>query len=58
MQFYIFHNYLNSNLVNHTEDYEKNSDILIKLFNYYKESISQTAYLLSLGEVNALVNDI
>ncbi|MCU9933488.1 hypothetical protein NWQ33_06565 [Mycoplasmopsis cynos] len=58
MQFYIFHNYLNSNLVNHTEDYEKNSDILIKLFNYYKESISQTAYLLSLDEVNALVNDI
>ncbi|WP_322962665.1 hypothetical protein RRG39_01255 [Mycoplasmopsis cynos] len=49
---------MNSNLVNHTEDYEKNSDILMKLFNYYKESISQTAYFLSLDEVNALVNDI
>ncbi|MGZ9428640.1 MurR/RpiR family transcriptional regulator [Mycoplasma sp. 1012] len=58
MQFYVFHNYLNSNETLNGIKKEKNIEILNKLFNYYKESIFQTAHLVDLKEINDLVHDI
>ncbi|MGZ9431573.1 MurR/RpiR family transcriptional regulator [Mycoplasma sp. CB776] len=58
MQFYVFHNYLNSNQTINTNENDQNVKILNKLFNYYRESIFQTAHLVNLEEVNLLVRDI
>ncbi|MGZ9432663.1 MurR/RpiR family transcriptional regulator [Mycoplasma sp. 613B] len=58
MQFYVFHNYLNSSETLNGIKKEKNIEILNKLFNYYKESIFQTAHLVDLKEINNLVHDI
>ncbi|UUD36357.1 MurR/RpiR family transcriptional regulator [Mycoplasmopsis citelli] len=57
MQFYVYHNFLNTDLkVSENINYDKL--ILKQLFLFYKESISQTSHLLNLNEVNEVIQHI
>ncbi|UUM19895.1 MurR/RpiR family transcriptional regulator [Mycoplasma sp. 1578d] len=57
MQFYVYHNFLNTDLkVLENINYKKL--ILKQLFLFYKESISQTSHLLNLNEINQTIENI
>ncbi|UWD34132.1 MurR/RpiR family transcriptional regulator [Mesomycoplasma molare] len=51
MQFYVYHSYLNSQNIEENNDKNTESVILNKLFNYYRESIYQTAHLVDLNQI-------